>query len=683
MLRLRAFKADPAAQCITAPISAWAAAVWDDKVGQDSLLRAWRRQVLRLGGGGGSWHRVIGPVGSTLMQAKSIGWQWPSWHTSLSRESMRVDMRHTCPHDVRAIAMRDCEHEQCMQWTRHPSGERLQLEPRPFMAPVQRWFARHGGARASVAAQALCKGRWTQGRSFAAGASSHGHCLLCLRRGAECAGTVAHRIHSCPDFGAEREKAPCLWSRLKETSVNRLLWDRALIADPSARYAFAPQPPLPSWVANDGDDVAGSGAVAAQAVFEGDVATDGSKVGSWPDTARTGFAVAHLNDDGDGVDAALFGPMPIEMAVQRRIARAELCAVWQALVHSCPPVRIHVDCNLVLHGIAYGRRWCEHSSRPHADMWRSIWSRVEDLGIGELGAIFFQVAAHMARANQAELPEAQRRIVAASVHVDFFAKQGGTQGTSAFLTYVNQALDADADKIQHVFGRIGRLGEDVLSSRGEWGDVEPRPRKAVDKRSQPTPRLATVSLLTRKRLLAPLWGGGGGVQRTVCRRFARRVATIAACRLQACVGHAVARAAIAARSLSAEAEHKGARVVEDGHFGMVFAMRGPRGEDCAQPAQRVQRLPVLEVPTRQPGGGAPCRRRQEICPDRQAQAAHRCRMARLGQWTRRLRRVARALRGRGQRRDRLVSRALTVVRQDSETAVKQVRELSFDRRETG
>ena len=43
------------------------------------------------------------------------------------------------------------------------------------------------------------------------------------------------------------------------------------------------------------------------------------------------------------------------LPVQRSAARAELYAVWQALRHACPLVRIHVGCASVLAGIAAGR----------------------------------------------------------------------------------------------------------------------------------------------------------------------------------------------------------------------------------------------------------------------------------------------------------------------------------------
>ena len=65
------------------------------------------------------------------------------------------------------------------------------------------------------------------------------------------------------------------------------------------------------------------------ALFTGDVATDGSKVGNWPGLCCTGVAAVQLKEDSHEEQVVCWGPLPTELPVQRTIARAEL---WAALL---------------------------------------------------------------------------------------------------------------------------------------------------------------------------------------------------------------------------------------------------------------------------------------------------------------------------------------------------------------
>ena len=107
LLRLACWGEDPGPECMAAPIEAWACVVWDALVEEAALHQAWKRQQIRLGLNP-RWREVNGPAGSCVMVAKEIGWRWPAWHTFLSREGQRMDMRHTCPMDVAAMAKKGC-----------------------------------------------------------------------------------------------------------------------------------------------------------------------------------------------------------------------------------------------------------------------------------------------------------------------------------------------------------------------------------------------------------------------------------------------------------------------------------------------------------------------------------------------------------------------------------------------
>ena len=85
------------------------------------------------------------------------------------------------------------------------------------------------------------------------------------------------------------------WQHQCETSANRLLWDRGLLADPARRYPFRAQKDDEQWeVSNDQD-----------ALFTGDVATDGSRIGNWRELGRTGWAGVMLCNDSVQVALAL------------------------------------------------------------------------------------------------------------------------------------------------------------------------------------------------------------------------------------------------------------------------------------------------------------------------------------------------------------------------------------------
>ena len=72
--------------------------------------------------------------------------------------------------------------------------------------------------------------------------------------------------------------------------------------------------------------------------------------------------------------------MPIWLPVQRRILRAEMWALWQAIILSEPGTTFVSDCATVLSGLERGPKWCTAARRPHADVWGQIWDCFQDIG---------------------------------------------------------------------------------------------------------------------------------------------------------------------------------------------------------------------------------------------------------------------------------------------------------------
>ena len=254
------------------------------------------------------------------------------------------------------------------------------------------------------------------------------------------------------------------------------LWDRGLSANPALRYPYVEQPEQVRWIAGPDSDMS----------FIGGVASDGSLIGSWRDLSRTGWAGAMLSPAGDRVALAIYGPLPTALPVQRRIARAELHAVLQVLRHSAPPLRLHVDCALVLNGIANGRAWCVHSSRPHADVWRRIWDVLDDIGDHARGpcegasghsVIFFGVKAHVSARGRRDAAPATRRLLDTNTAADKYAKEGACAGTNDFLQYVHQSVGDRAAMVTGALDHIAGLATHVLQGKGAWSDVAKLPKR--------------------------------------------------------------------------------------------------------------------------------------------------------------------------------------------------------------
>jgi hypothetical protein len=464
-LRLATFGADPAPAVAAMPIAFWAAAVWDKSANEERMSTAWRKQQCRLTRKP-NWEKVVGPASACIMQCKGFGWTWPAWHTFVTRAGLHIDMREICPLDVKDMVVKDLEAHVWATWTK-ADETRKRLHPAPLVEPVQRWFKKHRfGVGPAVAAQAVAAGLWTQQKANMHGVAGaeNADCQACLKRGVHVCGDAKHRLGHCPEYQAQRLKLVREWQHQVATSQDRLLWDRGLASDPSLRYPFVPQPEVVNWVETGAED----------RLYTGDVATDGSRIGNWRDMGQTGWAAVMLADDTDGILLASWGPLPTSLPVHRRIARAELWAVLQVLVNSMPPLRIHVDCSLVLRGVLNGRKWCVHSSRPHADVWRQLWEKIEDIGLSELiGVTFHKVSAHVSKAKREAAPLEERRLLVANDIADGWAKQGAGSETNYFLGFVNQAMQEQAAKVTGALDQIAGLAEAVVDEHGGWYDVIP------------------------------------------------------------------------------------------------------------------------------------------------------------------------------------------------------------------
>ena len=129
---------------------------------------------------------------------------------------------------------------------------------------------------------------------------------------------------------------------------------------------------------------------------------------------------------GCSATAASYGAMPVDLSIQRRIKRAELWAVLRALQTALPPICIHTDHMGIIQGIAKGRRWCCGARRPHADVWRRIWAKLEDLGFPSEVVSFKHVKAHRTALAKAGLAPEEKLHAKGNEAADTWAKAGAS-----------------------------------------------------------------------------------------------------------------------------------------------------------------------------------------------------------------------------------------------------------------
>eukprot|EP00973_Karenia_brevis_P038380 5292252-Karenia_brevis.AAC.1 len=178
--------------------------------------------------------------------------------------------------------------------------------------------------------------------------------------------------------------------------------------------------------------------------FSGDVFGDGSKLGYGP-WSQCGWAVA-MRQNAETVRLC-WGPLPVSLPVQRRIKRAEMWAFLKALTEAVLPMTYYTDHLGILTGLRKGRQWCCSSKRPHADVWRDIWFRLEDLDFGIHGESLQvkKVKAHVAKSRQAELSSTELEMVQGNEVADDFAKEGSAMDANFGRT---MALESQKERVQ-------------------------------------------------------------------------------------------------------------------------------------------------------------------------------------------------------------------------------------------
>ena len=440
---------------------AWAKAVWSASSAAQIMEAAWRKQVHL--GAQPDWKAVHGPAAATAMSLRRAGWAWPSWKHFLTKEKLLLDLTKICPMDVKAMMHRDTEAVMWACWTQ--TEEYQHLHPRPFIQPLVSLMSRRGKGwsthHTNIVRSVVTSGAVTQQKMFDWKRVDGPTCQSC----GQSAGTDVHRYHVCPATKEWRQKVmdrkwqhvaaeACLQAQgANETCT---LWTRGLVRDPSADWTFVPiEDRHEEW----------SKELECR-VFSGDVFGDGSKKGSH-EWSQCGWAAIQSSEQGDLF--ACWGPLPVDLPVQRRIKRAELWALLKVLRNCLPPLTFYTDHFGIVQGLQKGKQWCCHASRPHADIWREIWFRLADIGCLEDESLIQvrKVKAHTSKASQQCMTPQELFLVQGNERADAKAKAGADLDANFGRA---QALEEYADKVTWSLGAIAAMH--MACGEEGWKDAE-------------------------------------------------------------------------------------------------------------------------------------------------------------------------------------------------------------------
>ena len=176
---------------------------------------------------------------------------------------------------------------------------------------------------------------------------------------------------------------------------------------------------------------------------------------------QTGWAVAQVNEVTPEHVCSAHGAMPISLFGQRRIMRAELWALLQAVHLSEPGASFISDCAAVLQGLERGQKWCSAERRPHADVLGRIWDCFRDIGDDAHIDSVTKCKAHLSKAERAMLDEIGRFTAAGNERADELAKEGA-HGDS-FQSILCDTYDGAVETCQAIISYVGSF---ILRAKG-------------------------------------------------------------------------------------------------------------------------------------------------------------------------------------------------------------------------
>ena len=372
---------DPAVLGTVDPIYMLAAALWEGWLPRHWLVRLVSGSAHALQREDTSkprwWQRFAsGPVSAAVACCGRIGWLFEQEAPMQPRTGVgiKLDLLTACPRTVQHVARRDCE-----QWlldkARHSQGYLAGLRKTPFLRPLQilahqkptkEWGYQEQGILKAVVGNAM----WNQQRLFEAGLADSDACTVCGETG-----SGWHGPWGCPATAAFRDNFGLTAAERRGAQRQQTwpMWTHALVEDPRVWLPAPLMDPAVFWTTRP-----------REGLFDGPAYGDGSGMfGNDPTMCRAGWGVITLRQDGPRggrvvKTAEAHGPLP---GMYQLVPAAEAMAllVWLRFLGP-PPWTFHTDCAWVKDSWTKGPEGTTGAAHIHADLWREIWARAEDVG---------------------------------------------------------------------------------------------------------------------------------------------------------------------------------------------------------------------------------------------------------------------------------------------------------------
>ena len=159
--------------------------------------------------------------------------------------------------------------------------------------------------------------------------------------------------------------------------------------------------------------------------------------------------------------------------MHRKIKRAELWAFYMVLLKALPPIHIYTDHLAIVQGMEKGSRWCCQAKRPHADVWRLIWHKLEDIGFPLAEVKISHVKAHRSLKDKPVMTAERKRHTAGNEAADHWAKAGAECDKGQ---YKQQVLQACEEKMKWALDFVAEA-QTWPEKLGQWPDRDPKSTK--------------------------------------------------------------------------------------------------------------------------------------------------------------------------------------------------------------
>jgi hypothetical protein len=407
---------DPTFNALKLPINMWTTSLWNQLLPSGLMLRLFS----------GCWDRVVsdpsagatGPASACAKALLQLGWKAGKHGFWVNRSGVSFELERDCP---KSIALHIDDDISFHLWSNVScnvscrSGAYSQLGGSPWLEPVHSLLQKKdtpswGPKEKGLCRTILAEGCWPLERLRLIGLNTDG---LCVCGGAH---TLFHILWECPLTAPFRDQYGLEDGVLVSVTTNPhlSLWRVGLLPDPTVGL---PPPCLDGSVKwhIHGDD---------GPLFCCHGYGDGSGLRTQlRATRRCGWSVVAAEVGDDGIirrHSEAYGPLAFR---HQNVHSAELYALLFYLRHATSTNGYYVffsDCAYVVDGFMQGCAHNTHGWAVDADLWRQVFSKVDDLG--EDLVLVHKIKAH--RKSCDAVDDYDRMQIIANNRADALAKLG-------------------------------------------------------------------------------------------------------------------------------------------------------------------------------------------------------------------------------------------------------------------